>query len=178
MATDRAARSQPGQGGVEDAEAAAADEDPVRVGKAGQGGRGLALDDRDARPGQVGPQPGDVVGPALDGEHPQAGGEPGALDGHRPDPAPTSHSTPAAAGQLAEGDGADLGLGDHPVAVGVRARRAGPRPSPIPSAESPAVGRHDEDDRQAGRTAPAASPARSPVHTASSGSPSRLPPRR
>ena len=56
---------------------------------------------------------------ALDGEHPQAGAQPGALDGHA---AAAGADVPQHAaggqGQLAEDDGADLGLGDHALAVG------------------------------------------------------------
>ena len=122
-------RSRP-EGGVEDVETAAADEDPVRVGQAGQDIGRFTLDDRHAGPCAVGPQPLDVVGSTLDGEDPQTGGDPGALDADRPrSGADIPEHADRGQGQLAEDDGANLGLGDHPVAVGVAVVVGTPRQS-------------------------------------------------
>ena len=90
-----------------------------------------------------------------------------------PDPAPRSQRTPDRwKGQLAEDDGPDLGLGDHPVAVGVGARRVAPRQSHA-VVDIDGFGGAGDDDREGGPD-PGASPARSQLTIASSGSPSRL----
>ena len=126
-------------------------------------------------PAQVAAEVGGGVGLALDREHPQAGGQAGTLGRHRPR---AGADIPQDAGgrkpKLPEGDGPHLGLGDHPVPMTVGG--LGPTPGP----RRPRVGRRGRGRRRGTpprtghRSGPTASPAVSPLHTCSSGSPSRL----
>ena len=136
-------------GGIERVETAAADEHPVGPGQVGEHVGGVTdhhLDDRAQRRG-VAHDPLGVVGPALDGDHPQAGRGQRGLDG---DAAAARSDVPqdAAVGEVepAEDDRADLGLGDHPGPVGevgdrpaAGARRGGGRRRRVGDDEDRAV---------------------------------------
>src|SRR5581483_5009943 len=146
-------------------------------------------DDHRRAPGVL-PQPGGVVGPPLHGEDPQSRRQPGALHGHRArSGADVPQDAGAGQGQLPEGHGPDLGLGDHPGPVGVavvgppapapaRAAIGPPARAPAPAAIGPpataasrATGASSTTTASGGKV-PAASPARSVVVTTSPAWPS------
>ncbi len=124
---DRATRAQAAQRGVEYLEPAAADENPIRV--------------RESRK-TAGATPSTTVAaePARLRRRRAASSllcstakicRPGDRRAHsaetEPDPAPTSHMTPAAGmPKLAQSHGPHLGLGDHPLRGARSGRRAGP----------------------------------------------------